>query len=151
MEGIRLEVGDNVAFRKTIGETDVYMFAGITGDLSPNHVDEAYMATTPYGGRIAHGVLILGFASTTSTKIVELDRARGGTMICVSLGYDRVRFLKAVKIGDTIDVRYQIEEIDIVRGRTMGAIEIHNQDGELVAVATHILKWFGDNGELGSG
>ena len=66
-----LAVGDQVRFSKTVSESDVYLFAGITGDLAPNHVDEEYMRGTPYGRRIAHGALLVGFMSTASTMMVE--------------------------------------------------------------------------------
>jgi len=62
-------------------------------------------------------------------------------MTPVSLGYDRVRFLQPVFINDTITVHYQIETIDRDRNRSSSAIEVTNQHGDLVAVATHILKW----------
>ncbi|WP_425547556.1 MaoC/PaaZ C-terminal domain-containing protein [Actinomadura vinacea] len=52
------QVGDEVTFSKTVAESDVYLFAGVTGDLAPNHVDAEYMAGTPYGRRVAHGVLV---------------------------------------------------------------------------------------------
>ena len=65
-----VELGKRFVFRKTVGEADVYMFAGITGDLSPNHVDQAAMAKTRYGGRIAHGALIMGYMSNCSTLAV---------------------------------------------------------------------------------
>jgi hypothetical protein len=63
--------GDSVSFAKTVGETDIYLFAGITGDFAVNHVNEQYMARSKYGRRIAHGVLMLGFASTCSTLMIE--------------------------------------------------------------------------------
>ena len=59
----------------------------------------------------------------------------------VSLGYDRIRFLGAVFIGDTITVTYRIAEIDPERRRSRSEIEVRNQQGDLVAVAQHILKW----------
>jgi len=62
---------------KTVSESDVYLFAGITGDLSPNHTDEAYMRKTRYGRRIAHGALAVGFMSNASTKILEGIEGRG--------------------------------------------------------------------------
>ncbi|MBI4254019.1 MAG: hypothetical protein HY616_03010, partial [Candidatus Rokubacteria bacterium] len=65
-----LPVGKKVTVRKTVSESDVYLFAGLTGDLSPNHVDEAYMRTTTYGRRIAHGALLVGLMSNASTKII---------------------------------------------------------------------------------
>ena len=58
MPKIYVEIGERVTFSKTVGEADVYMFAGVTGDLSKNHVNEQAMAKTRYGGRIAHGALL---------------------------------------------------------------------------------------------
>jgi 3-hydroxybutyryl-CoA dehydratase len=135
-----VSLGDQVRFAKTIGESEVYLFAGITGDLSGNHVDEEFMKRTAYGRRIAHGVLLMGFMSTTSTMIIE--RARPSPdRTPVSLGYDRVRFLAPVFIGDTITVTYRVAEVDPERQRSRSEIEVHNQDGILVAVAQHIMKW----------
>ena len=62
MSKIPYEVGRSVQVSKTIGESDVYLFAGITGDFFRNHIDEEYMKTTPYGHRIAHGVLSLALS-----------------------------------------------------------------------------------------
>lgn len=134
-----VEVGHEVSFSKTVGESDVYLFAGITGDLARNHVDEVYMAKSSYGRRIAHGALLIGYMSTTSTMAIAHVRDADETP--VSLGYDRVRFLKAVFLGDTITVTYRIADIDEPRRRSTAEIEVHNQHGELVAVAKHILKW----------
>ncbi len=141
MSQITLAAGTEVRFSKTVGESDVYLFAGITGDLSPNHVDAAFMARTAYGERIAHGALIVGFMSTASTRLVEEANRRGSVLVPVSLGYDRIRFVEAVRIGDTITVRYRIEAIDQATRRSRSAIEVTNQDRQLVAVATHIMKW----------
>lgn len=134
-------VGEQVVFEKTVGESDVYLFAGITGDLAPNHVNEAFMQTSKYGRRIAHGALLVGFMSTASTMMVTraFERGYGGTP--VSLGYDRIRFLAPVFLGDTVRVVYKIVEADPARQRTRSAIEVSNQGGELVAVGEHILKW----------
>jgi 3-hydroxybutyryl-CoA dehydratase len=133
-------IGLATSFRKTVSESDVYLFAGITGDLSPNHVDEEFMKTTPYGGRIAHGALLVGYMSGCSTDIVSKcvtlkDRQP------VSLGYDRIRFLKAVRIGDTIQLDYKITAADEAKSRTMAEITIVNQHGALCAVATHVMTW----------
>ena len=64
-------VGDEVTFSKTVAESDVYLFAGITGDLAPNHVDAEYMKRSAYGRRIAHGALLVGYMSTASTRIIQ--------------------------------------------------------------------------------
>jgi 3-hydroxybutyryl-CoA dehydratase len=133
-------IGQTVTFRKTVSESDVYLFAGITGDLSPNHVDEEFMKTSPYGGRIAHGALLVGYMSGCSTDIVEKCTSMRAFQP-VSLGYDRIRFLKGVRIGDTIELNYKITSVNEAKNRTTADITIHNQHKELVAVATHIMQW----------
>ncbi|WP_269495846.1 MaoC family dehydratase [Castellaniella sp. S9] len=139
-----VSVGDHAQFTKTVGEYDVLGFAGITGDLAPNHVDEHMMRDTPYGGRIAHGALVVGYMSTTSTMICQNAEAKAKgpqDEIPVSLGYDRIRFLKGVRIGDTLTVHYTIAEVDPEQRRSRSEIRVTNQDGDTVAVAQHILKW----------
>lgn len=138
-------IGQRVSVSKTVSESDVYLFAGITGDFAPNHVDEEYMRGTQYGRRIAHGALLVGYMSRASTAII--DRIAGGnaTLYPVSLGYDRIRFLKPVFIGDTITVTYEVTGSEPDKGRTLAAVEVTNQAGEVVAVATHILKWLSRN------
>jgi 3-hydroxybutyryl-CoA dehydratase len=133
---IPLEIGDSVSFSKTVGESDVYLFAGITGDFSPNHINKEVMAGTPYKERIAHGVLSVGFASTTSTLMIEKSGGKA-----VSLGYDRIRFIGPIFVGDTVTVTYTISEIDQENLRTRADIEITNQRGEVCTVAQHILKF----------
>ena len=133
-------IGASTSFRKTVSESDVYLFAGITGDLSPNHVDEHYMAGTSYGRRIAHGALLVGYMSGASTDIIAKCPGMAAYQP-VSLGYDRIRFLKAVFIGDTITMNYRISAADENKLRTTGEIVITNQHGEVCAVAAHIMKW----------
>jgi 3-hydroxybutyryl-CoA dehydratase len=130
-----IPIGLKAQFSKTVGESDVYLFAGITGDLDPNHVDEEYCKTTPFGHRIAHGALIVGYMSTTSTLVLQ-----GFGRPVVSLGYDRIRFIKPVLIGDTVTVNYEIVDRDLDRQRTTATVEVTNQRGETVAVATHLQK-----------
>jgi len=130
-----VKVGLRTRFTKTVSESDVYLFAGITGDLDPNHVDEEYCRKTSLGHRVAHGALILGYTSAASTRILQdFDRPM------VSVGYDRVRFLKPVNLGDTLTVDYEITGVERERERTMAKIEVKNQRDELVAVATHIMQ-----------
>jgi 3-hydroxybutyryl-CoA dehydratase len=133
-------LGLHVTFRKTVSESDVYLFAGITGDLSPNHVDEEFMKSSPYGGRIAHGALLVGYMSGCSTDIVDKCVSMRAFQP-VSLGYDKIRFLQGVRIGDTIRLDYTISAVDAAKSRTVADITIHNQRGELCAVASHILAW----------
>lgn len=128
-------VGDGILFEKTVGESDVYMFAGITGDFAPNHINERYMKSSVYGGRIAHGALVLAYTSTTAANF-----ALGKKLAGASLGYDRVRFVKPVYIGDTIRVEYRISKVDKAAGRSWADITITNQHGDVVLVAQHLLK-----------
>ena len=141
MTEFHVNVGDSFEFSKTVSESDVYLFAGISGDFAPNHVDEQYMSKTSYGRRIAHGALLIGFMSTTSTMLVQQHAGISEDETPVSLGYDRIRFTAPVFFGDTVRVVYTIAEIDPARNRSRSKIEVTNQHGETVAVAEHILKW----------
>lgn len=134
-------IGDEVTFSKTVGESDIYLFAGITGDFSGNHVNDEFMKTSVYGRRIAHGALLIGFMSTASTLMIEKSLSQGIDSTPVSLGYDRIRFLSPVFIGDTVKVVYTISEIDEERRRTRAKIEVRNQNGVVVAVGEHLVKW----------
>jgi 3-hydroxybutyryl-CoA dehydratase len=130
-----IPIGLRTRLTKTVSEADVYLFAGITGDLDPNHVDEEYCRKTSLGHRVAHGALILGYTSAASTRILQdFDRPM------VSVGYDRIRFLKPVYFGDTITVDYEIASVEHEKERVIAKIEVKNQRDELVAVATHIMQ-----------
>jgi acyl dehydratase len=129
-------IGQETFFRKTVSETDVYLFAGITGDLSENHVDRHAMQGTEYRERIAHGMLVMAFMSTGSTRLIERT---GG--LAVSYGYDRVRFVAPVYFGDTITVHYRVTSVDTERSRSFADVRVTNQRGEVVAVAQHTLAW----------
>lgn len=138
-----VKVGDTYRFAKTVGETDVVMFAGITGDFSDTHINDQYMKErSNLGGRIAHGALLVGYMSTASTlSIAHIIHQEGLDDFPVSAGYDRIRFLKPVPLGDTVTVIYTVASIDKERGRSVAKIEVINQDGELKAVAEHIIRW----------
>jgi 3-hydroxybutyryl-CoA dehydratase len=141
MQDFYVKVGDSVTFAKTVSETDIYLFAGITGDFSVNHVNEQYMARSKFGRRIAHGALIVGYMSTCSTAMIEKCRGATAEETPVSLGYDRVRFLAPVFIGDTVTLTYGIVEVDPQKRQSLADINVVNQNGVLVAVACHILRW----------
>jgi 3-hydroxybutyryl-CoA dehydratase len=141
MSDFHVSVGDRVTFSKTVGESDVYLFAGITGDFAANHVNEEYMTRSSFGRRIAHGALLVGFMSTTSSMMIARSVAKGIGETPVSLGYDRIRFIAPVFIGDTVTVTYTVSEIDPARSRSRATIEVTNQRGDLVAVGEHHLKW----------
>jgi 3-hydroxybutyryl-CoA dehydratase len=129
-------VGQIATFAKTVGESDVYLFAGLTGDLYQNHTNEEYMKTTRYGRRIAHGALLVGYMSAASTRVTERC-----THPVVSYGYDRIRFVKPVFFGDTVTVEYRIAERDEAQQKVFAQVTCTNQRDEVVAVATHILKF----------
>ena len=139
MEDFYVKVGSKTTFSKTISESDVYLFAGITGDFSPNHINRQYMERSSYGRLMAHGALLVGFMSTVSTMAIA--ETREADEIPVSVGYDRIRFLQPVFLGDTVTVIYKIIEIEHSRKRSYADIELINQNRELVAVAKHILQW----------
>lgn len=136
-----VKVGQQVEFAKTVAECDIYGFAGITGDFHTNHVNEQVMSRSKYKHRIAHGALILSFMATASTRMIEACAEASETHTPVSLGYDRVRFVGPVFIGDTITVQYKIADVDSKRQRSKSEITVRNQNGELVAIGQHILKW----------
>ena len=136
-----IAVGERAEYTRTISEADILGFAEISGDRSPIHVDEAYARGTAFKRRIAHGALMMGLLSATSTMISERSAQRGATHVPVSLGYDRIRIIHPVFIDDTVTARYTVEEVDQQAGRARSKIEVINQDGELCLTGTHILKW----------
>ena len=80
--------------------------------------------------------------STASTiSIAHVIHQEGLTDFPVSAGYDKVRFLKPVRLGDTITVHYTVASIDRERGRSTAKVEVKNDKGEVVAVAEHIMRW----------
>ena len=143
MTGFYLAVGDAVEQERDVTAAAVEAFAEISGDRSPNHVDEAAMAGSAYGGRIAHGALLVAYMSACSTEIVERVPGVRDRETPVSLGYDRIRFLRPVLIGDRLRLRYAVTEVDAARRRTRAQMSIANQRGEVVCVGEHILKWVG--------
>jgi acyl dehydratase len=131
-----VDVGTTVTYTRTVSESDVYLFAGITGDQGPNHTDAEYMRSTQYGKRIAHGALTLGLMSTCSTRLIE----QMGNAPTVNYGYDKVRFTGPVFFGDTVKVSYVVAELDRSSGRLRADVKATNQDGDLVAVAVNVLR-----------
>ncbi|WHU46513.1 MaoC family dehydratase [Gordonia sp. L191] len=130
-----VETGEVVRLAKTVTEFDVYGFAGITGDFYPLHIDAEYAQEHPAGARVAHGVLILGLMSAAAGQWMTRREVDG-----YSYGYDTVRFIKPVYLGDTISVTFTVKgERPEEGGKILCAVDAHNQHGELVAVATHVI------------
>lgn len=121
---------------RTITETDIVLHAGQSGDFYPHHVDAEFAKSTPFGRRIAHGTLI--FSVGIGLTATEVNPA------AFSYGYDRLRFIKPVFIGDTIHTRVTISDKsdDPKRphaGRVVEKCEVLNQRGEVVMACEHIL------------
>lgn len=120
---MRYQIGDKASVTKTITETDVYLFAGITGDLNPAHVNEEWARATRFGGRIAHGILTAGLISAA----IGMKLPGPGT-IYVS---QTLNFTAPVKIGDTITATVEVAEI--VNGKRLRLrTTCANQRGETV-------------------
>lgn len=122
---------------RTITETDIVQFAGISGDCNPIHTDEEYAKKSFFGRRIAHGLLTLSIMTGLWMRLGIFE----GTNIAF-YGIDRLRFIKPVFIGDTIRARLKITE-KIDKGEKGGLINIENtiinQRDETVMVCQALL------------
>lgn len=127
-------VGAQASFAKTVTETDVTLFAGITGDFAPHHINAAYMADHPLGQRVGHGVLTLGIASSASSALCAAE-----DVLALSYGYDRLRFLKPVFLGDTVTVTVTVSRIEDERSIAVAEVRATNPAGDLLLVADHLL------------
>jgi acyl dehydratase len=136
-----LKVGESAEFSKTIGEADLTLFSGLTGDFDPIHVNEDYARGTAFGRRIAHGALVMGLLSTTASMMSRRSIERGAKAVPVSLGYDKIRFIAPVFINDTITARYTIEGIDAQAARSRSKVEVVKSNGDVCLAGTHIMKW----------
>lgn len=133
--------GETARVSRTVTERDLLLAAELTGDHDPLHVDADYAARSPYGRRIAHGAFVLGLLSATASEIAHRAIAAGAEGIPVSLGYDRVRFLRPVFVGDRLTAIYEVDRADAAAGRAEAACRVVNQAGETCLAARHILKW----------
>jgi 3-hydroxybutyryl-CoA dehydratase len=128
----QLAVGDAAESRKTISESDVYLFAGVTGDFNPLHVDAEYAKTTPFGARVAHGPLTFSLcAGLLGTELPGL-----GT-VAVS---NEITYEAPVFFGDTIAVRVEVAALDPDRNRATMAVTWRNQSGTQVASGSMVVK-----------
>jgi len=98
-----LSVGMSAVFAKTITESDIVLFSGVTGDMNPVHVNEDFAQDTIFKGRIAHGMLTASLIST----VLGMKMPGPG---CIYLSQD-LRFLAPVRAGDTVTARATITEI----------------------------------------
>ena len=121
-----MKIGDSASTAKTISEADVYLFAGITGDHNPAHINEEASKKTAFGGRIAHGILSAGLISA----VLAMKLPGPGT---IYLGQE-LKFTKPVRFGDTATATATVSEIiaekNIVKLETICT----NQNGDVVII-----------------
>lgn len=127
-----LVVGQSAHFTKTVTEADVVLFAGVTGDMNPAHIDEVAARASRFKGRVAHGMLSASFIST-----VLGTRLPGPGTIYVG---QTLRFTAPVRIGDTVTARVTVRELDSGRRRARLETVCTNQDGtEVVTGEAEVL------------
>lgn len=119
-----MKIGDHSSVTKTISETDVYLFAGITGDLNPAHTDEVSASKSLFKTRIAHGMLGAGLISA----VLGMQLPGPGT---IYLGQE-LKFTKPVHIGDTVTATATVEEVNQDKNRAILDTTVTNQDGDVV-------------------
>lgn len=130
-----VEVGLSEKFSKTVTETDAYLFAGITGDFYPLHVNEEFAKTTRFKTRIVHGALLVGFISTVMARINGHIPPPGG----VSYRYD-IKFVGPVMFGDTITTTLTVREKNQARNEIILEALCSNQRGDAVLRGQTIMK-----------
>jgi len=128
----QMQVGDAAEFAKTVTETDIYLYAGITGDFNPAHVNEAYAKNTFFKTRIAHGMLTAGFISA----IIANQLPGPGTIYMKQ----ELSFLAPVRIGDTITARVEVLELLAEKNRVRLKTTCSNQDGVTVLTGEGLVS-----------
>lgn len=123
-----IKLGDKAYTEKTITETDIYLFAGITGDLNPAHINQVDAEKSMFKGRIAHGMLVSGFISA----VLGMQLPGPGT---IYMGQE-LKFLAPVRIGDTIKAEVEVIEIIAEKNRIKLKTSCYNQDGKIVIDGT---------------
>ncbi len=119
-----ISAGQTAEFTKTVTETDVVLYAGITGDFNPAHIDAVAAEAGMFGGRIAHGMLSAGFIST----VLAMKLPGPGTIYL----QQSLRFVRPVRIGDTVTAKVEVAEVIAVKRRVRLATSVVNHHGETV-------------------
>lgn len=127
-----LTVGQQARFSKTVSETDVYLYAGISGDFNPAHVNQAYAETTAFKTRIAHGMLAAGFISN-----VLGNQLPGPGTIYIS---QNLTFLAPVAIGDTVTATVEVVEILAEKKRVRLKTVCTNQEGREILAGEALVS-----------
>jgi len=127
-----LRVGMSASFSKTITEADIVLFAGVSGDNNALHTDQEFAESSPFGGRVAHGMLT---ASLISAALA--NRIPGpGSAIYIS---QQLNFRAPVRPGDTVHASVTVKHIDTVRNRVIMTTVCHVR-GEVVLDGEALLK-----------
>lgn len=125
-----LKKGDSASFAKTVSESDVYQFAGITGDFNELHINREAAEGSLFGARVVHGCLADSFVST----VLGMKLPGKGTIFLEK----NVKYLKPVYIGDTVTATVTVAEI-MERGRVSFDVSYTNQKGEEVISGTALV------------
>jgi 3-hydroxybutyryl-CoA dehydratase len=120
-----ITIGQTASYSKTVGERDIELFAVVSGDVNPVHLDADYAATTMFGERIAHGML----TGAVISAALAMELPGPGT---IYLGQS-LRFRLPVKIGDTVTAELEVTEKQDKRNTVTLACNVYNQDRKLVA------------------
>ncbi len=127
---------------RAVGDAEFTLFARLTGDDHPIHYDDAYAATTRFGRRLAHGLLLMGLTALGATP---MSRRLHDAM--VAFAEQRCRFLKPVFVGDVVTSRFEVAAVDHRPGRDTALVRFNvrllNQAGEAVLEGEHayLLRW----------
>lgn len=127
-----LKIGDHAEFTKTVSETDIYLYAGVSGDFNPAHINEEYAKNTFFKTRIAHGMLSAGFIST----VIGMKLPGPGTVYLDQ----SLKFLAPVRIGDTITARAEVVEIMAEKNKVRLKTTCTNQDKIVVLEGEAIVS-----------
>ncbi|MDR2940165.1 MAG: MaoC family dehydratase [Clostridiales bacterium] len=116
-----LKIDQAAEMTRSVSEGDIYIFAGVTGDFNPVHIDKAFAEKSIFGGRIAHGMLSAGFISAVlGTELPGVG--------CIYLS-QQIKFRAPVEIGDTIRAVVTVTDINLEKNRVTLKTECINQDG----------------------
>jgi Acyl dehydratase len=132
LDKLGVDVGTKVSHMKTVTETDIGMFAGVSGDFNPVHMCEEYAKKTFFGGRIAHGVIAIGLISAAMTKLP-------GLVIFLS---DSNKFLAPVRIGDSITATAEVIKAKKDKGIITLKTACANQKGETIVEGEWMLRLY---------
>ncbi len=132
MKFSELQIGMSAQTTKTITETDVVLFAGLSTDINPLHINEEYAKTTVFGSRIAHGILVSGLISATLANKLPGPG-------CIYLGQD-LKFTAPVRIGDTITATVEVASLREDKKIVTLTTTCTNQKGDVVIQGSAVLK-----------